>query len=1332
MKEAPDQKRASPWKKAFLIAGISAAWLLALLAAFSYFRIQPERQYANWLAAQRSLGTPTKFDRIAARFGVHIFYRQRARNHHLTGEALLENPDYALAVASWSRFQPQALSSWPKVKKALQELKDDKDPQRLVAAFQRCDADGPLQWELTLLRNAELAGALDQIESVENLLREYDENRGSDPSLSNRFTALAGIYLLPAAELITRRLEATSGSVIDVDIGRILSVRGVSLGRVFHEWLRSITSGLAQIPSEAEIVRVFQIPDAAGIRSELLTWILTSKDAETWRASPDRDLPDLLAQCMTADHAGTWNAISSAIRTLGGDSEGRADDWATVARRLLDLAAQEKNLMSVINADAGGDFTWVCHLLNDEALLVKSIRCWGSSFPAPWTWIGHFVDASQFAAIAALTEVKPWFIHQIQSETSPPTSQNPPPLAYFKDLNENIAPHCISPSHRAFVELVISAQAENVIMKKPEGEAAKNWVLESIDRFNGIKDREAEFLQPTLDIFESFFPERLSLIPEPFLQWAGHPNIDDAVHAILDGSTTPDNTASRIWSKYLQHVILPSKTPSLLESAQNLTREGPGSGQTRELLDRFDAGLGFLGSSNSFESNITSVLTLIVSRWIAEGDPAVPLPWMFARIKELERHDPKVAEEVLNECFKASVQALSERPRGESWNWYLAILNPSISGEFDWPERPPYFLRDRFPPLDPRIAVQILEKELDGHPLGPWLARVLLESEYQGDKREIRERNYEQLKAASPSGWLAEIVDDIRFSRPVDPIALESALKTAPANARCFFLKKVVNFGPDLSKTRDPWVTALPPEQRTRLFLWEGGEILSRFETAGEFDDAHFEHLFRNLLAFVEVDPGNEGIVALARRLQECSFTRETTGYEDGHIKRMLEWRQRTAWIADARGSLLDSLTTNDALPITERVWKLAINNRIEDAARLMIGHEDQLDFRRPEGTQTTSFRPGEIDRFPAILPEKSEHRMYAETYLAYMRAQMQMVYSPFPPQQRWPRILSEFQFRDTSADRLSSLFSETQFKSSALEKQVALHLSAIQAVRPKMLGHLIALRDRPYGGDRDFQLALARSEFDQRLARGDFENIPERLDEIYLILKDGNIVVEACEYLPYHLWRRALINETFTDAHRTWLESIAFDEQFPTNLTRKFNSTYPALGNDLRQLRLQSIHFALAMIEKGPDEGMTTDWRRYAALDLARYDSLGKNPTGFLWETSLILASRCQDWSEQARWNLIALMQTPPAGVAITKPLTTFSAFMITDFMKEDEVKRRLRDFTLRFPQNGYTALDVVQIGRRFKDADLESFGRNEASRYRETNPAVERRLSEPPPRTP
>ena len=190
-------------------------------------------------------------------------------------------------------------------------------------------------------------------------------------------------------------------------------------------------------------------------------------------------------------------------------------------------------------------------------------------------------------------------------------------------------------------------------------------------------------------------------------------------------------------------------------------------------------------------------------------------------------------------------------------------------------------------------------------------------------------------------------------------------------------------------------------------------------------------------------------------------------------------------------------------------------------------------------------------------------------------------------------------------------------------------------------------------------------------------------------------------------------MGEEFTTEQRGLLTSLAFSCDPIKDLVPDHRSSTPTYYSLPFRSRLCALHFGLELFEMGPQEGVDWNWSDFSDLDFQQYRREFSGTTGFFSNTAAVVAARRRNWGEEPRWRMAALFQSYPAESESMPPPSTFSVFAAAGFMKKAEVQQRVRDFALRYPNNGNNFVTVIGLGKQFEDPSLVEFGRTEAEKF-------------------
>ncbi len=162
-------------------------------------------------------------------------------------------------------------------------------------------------------------------------------------------------------------------------------------------------------------------------------------------------------------------------------------------------------------------------------------------------------------------------------------------------------------------------------------------------------------------------------------------------------------------------------------------------------------------------------------------------------------------------------------------------------------------------------------------------------------------------------------------------------------------------------------------------------------------------------------------------------------------------------------------------------------------------------------------------------------------------------------------------------------------------------------------------------------------------------------------------------------------------------------------------------------------LNLALEMIERVPSNPGIWTWGDFEGLDLDGYhDSKGVHANLFGGAIA-VLARRCQDWDEDAKWSLIGVFEEPLPGNSerpqVVRGLAMFNA---GGFLKENEVLQRVRDFVSQYPASGWNYYTVWRLGQDYGDESLVAFGRAGAEPYFAENPKLQKAFDSNASKTP
>jgi len=1313
-------------RKRIVVAVVLTAWFVAGWVLFTGFNPTPSEQFSDWIGARRSPPKIGFLEKTANQRGFRFFAEQRAKADLQLSEDLLDSPDFAFVVASGldtGRPLPGKLATWPHLEKALSTHLQNPDPQALREALLRSTKEGFSPWELTLARSAVLHKSEDELGNTLEELRRYENRYGLDSSLSASLARVAELYPLPAHQLARLLLSADKDPDTDKWIKRILADRNISPGSAFSQLLQQLKyDPLPQ--SDWEIVgKLINESGMDHLRKELLTWLLLSPGCESYRAARLPDLKKAITALAMTDQESAREVISEVFHILTEESAVFASDWQIVAGLLADRVAEEENLSNLITAGVGPDFIWIAHKLDKEGLLDRAIVEWGESLTNVWIWIGEFIDRQHYSAVCRVIETSKHDIVAIDSRHDPTSYEKPKVLSYYTGLIDKIVPHTQDPQVKGFIHLVLSMQAADNVKSEADREKAKVEVLKAIQLLNRVEPTSRLLLEQTVlrlvkedkTIFEAGRP--------CFDTWRDGTTLDAVIGQIYRGGWEPGKRELEIWKKYAEKVESLDEAPGLKAIIESIRKMPPQDENRRNVASRLRDFLAApqWDSGGGFDHVELAVWPL--KRMIADGDLAGSVDWMFTLVRNYSRRHPEGDDGLLTESFyEELLPSIRVLPSAEAIKWLELVLNEKNSGEFDWPESFSYVIH-RDTALKEEEALEIFRSAFVSHPLRSWIVWSLLESapfESRQERRIVHSRIREMLTGE----WQNKVMDAIDEDS-INPDDFERDMAEAPAGARRYFLGYHWEQLRRHSTKRD-----LKEDEILRLLFWQAEQHLELLERNRRFSSHEFEDVFEALLKRkdeLKIHPRMQTIVS---RLHRVTLDGPRPGMYPSDVKGIANWQARTEHLREGGQSEIDNLLTNEALPVTERAWALVLNNHQPEARRLMEESANDLTFAFSPNTDPNDFLTESVISFPGTFPENSMLRIYCELYLQTRRRGNPYLDRAQGIRQPWPSTAIAFERFEETPGKLARMFEATKFTEKTLEKNIFYTLCQVRGIATLMTTKAETLMSDGSSGEsnedsRDFLADRFHiNKLEAQLSLGNLDKTAENLKILETNKPYFGGLNEGLNVLRYHLWRKCILNDELQPEERKLLETLSFEE-FPAKvLMGSDHRSYSPLQNQSSLSRMRALHFSLALIEEASAGTPPNSWSNFSGLDYELYRPSWTEKTDFFYHTALVIAARTRDWDEESRWKWMALFQTDPPGSPRGKPIRTFTLFAGTAYISEDEVKRRGRDFALKFPEDGWTFLTLARLGKHYKDDSLAEFGLTGAERYIAADPRIKGEL--------
>lgn len=1306
-------------KKLWMTIALGLLWLGGAWVALQDIRPTPSELYEDWLQARRAPAPPGVIERWSSRMGIRFVAEMRRRADFRLTETLLVHEDYALAVASWRDtspgFAPGVLETWPHVRRALSQQFGKGEWQSLQDAFSRADAAGFSDAGLALARSAERSRAMQELDVIIEELREFERELGRETALSDSLGEISRIYSLSIAEL-GRALAMANDAAAESKVRSVMQARGVSPQQAYLSlWREWKTTGLPEEDLDLAS-RWTRDPRWGTSRTEYLTWLMLKPGSEVWRKSRRGEIGGILEDARTSDPAFARDLASLLVREMMKESAELGEDWNFTAGWLLAKIDPEPDLSQWIHDSAGPDFAWLCRQVNAEALLNRAVAKWAGQIRNPHGWIGEFIDSGHFAAACALIEGSGEDIVSIRSRAETYQEETSKGLGDYLELAGEIARHTSHSQVKGYIQLMVGKRALANLRRTSEDGGARGMVLEAIAQLNEAETVHPGMLRQTVGQLVEMDPEFFEAGRPCFDRWRGGQTPDGVLDRVIHGEWQADARGYEIWKKYFKNFLTISEIPSLEATAVELILAAPRDKGAIEKLDRIND---FLGTESGHSETPGLGVTIwfakrlaVESQWVRSAD------WIFGRMSDFRAIDPDTDQTTLiRHIYRAVTSELADRPVTDCLRWLGAVLSHQGSEIFSWPESFTSIIYRRRA-ADPVAVLGEIGELLENHPLRCWIARVLLENGRYVSK--FSAYHPETLLTLTNRPWLKAVIVE-SFGREVDLDAFEIDFENASPGAKRFFYEHPLIRRDAKVDLVHPTGRDLTKEELSRFLLWEARQAIEIAERREYFESYKFVQLFTDLMSEAETRPDDPVFGAIFERLQGISFEASLHRFGDYELKSLRELQARA--LPYAKGtSETDNLLTNKGLPVTERVWKLALKGEFAAARKLMEENPNELDYEIPKGMKREELNSATLAKFLKEFSGSDELGIYVSVYLSELR-DLVPPYGAVPNgTTSLPLSKSAFTKREESLLELILPFESAIFVNAKLELRTTAMIGKVIGAPGLIPRKLAAMREAKLNGG--YSEILRFLEFDARLMEGDCGDIKRHLADLF---ESGRGVYSgrplyAVEVLEYHLWRRAILGMEITDEQRDVIEELCFS---PTPL---HGIGLSRTGSSLRYAqfrrgsKIYSLALGLEMIDKLPRKEADWTWRDFDGLHLNRYRFATLSYSGLLFNAAAVLAARCGELDEDSRWRLMSVFESKLPGESTQPHAQTFSMFAAADFISQDETTRRVRDFVMRYPGRGWNCLAAAGLGSQFKDAALVEFALKKAENYIDHDPELEK----------
>lgn len=881
--------------KVILGFGLLLLWGLVVWQVFRPEAPTAGEKYESWLAARRHGGVPgNRVEMWANRWGIRYFAELRREADRRLTDELLADADHAVAVASWmdpfGGIGPRLQPTWPSVGKALEELLRSGDPSRLDEALTKADAAGFATWELTIARSAHRSGALDELASLEAKWREFEQANPSVPPRLESLERLSRLYGLPPAGLARALVEAGDPA----EEGRILQVMddlAIPPERAYGALLAEWKAGEFPESKWDLAERILKNERVGFWRLELFTWFALGRESEEWRNRHRAKLGEWLEEFRRTEPGFAKQCASHLVDEVIKQSDQLTADWKLVTGILLSKIDPEPDLKVWISDDAAPNFIWLCHQVDAEGLLNRSVRVWNDSVQNRSAWIGEFIDAEHFRAACALIEGAKEDAVYIRSRRETPAERRNKSLEDYLGLYERMTAHANDQQVKGFIHLELGITAMQNLRGNGERSLAREEVLKAIGTLNEAGSINGNLLEQTVsrlvelghDLFEAGRPT--------FDRWRRGVTSDQILNRLLREEWREGERRWMIWKFYFRDHITMSELPELAEVIAGLIRDSSDENTSHERSKRITELLGVRAWELS-ESGDLELATWMLTKMIGESQWSTSAKWMFARVDDFRARFPEADDTiVMRKIYDLLLTELNRRPVEDGLRWLGAVLNEDVSGSFGWPNsfepiihRSPGSLRSE--------NLQIIEDCFTKHPLRRWIARSLLLDGVPMTREWVEDR--EGILGSVKETWLKAVINE-HLDNTFDLDAFERDMAGASPGARRYFTENPFIPRKGKSFPKHPSGREFSQVERISYHLWEAEQTLGIFEQGAFFDVTALNWLLSDLFDLAEGQSQAPRLRSFVARLQNAPFELYVDRYSDFEVELLQEMQARAA-----------------------------------------------------------------------------------------------------------------------------------------------------------------------------------------------------------------------------------------------------------------------------------------------------------------------------------------------------------------------------------------------------------------------------------------------------
>lgn len=858
-----------------------------------------EDLYDNWLRNPR--GTPQRLlDRIAD-FTGSLWLRKASHQAHIRlTERLLKHPDYAFAVAEGSKRDPGLngrFDTWPHLIAALEHWTGASDPEGLKRSLDRVNSDMGANWEMTLLKSAQDAGARKEIDQVIEQIRSHETRLDLGSTVSESLQQFARLFDQSPADLGRLVVDREMAPHTAALARSVLDDRGIRSPQEYGDLLSSLkANGLAE--SDYDLVRRFASDKAAAEwRVDLLVWLLASSPCESYRNAKFSDLTAILDQTIATEPPIARLVLNRTVQSLSKDVSSLPSDWRRVTEHIVDRVGSVENLSHLLDDEAGRDFVWMCYRLRDTATLVRAVRQWSKRLENPSLWIGEFIEGGEQLAACTLIEEQPEESMICESTDLAVKRQ---PLSFYANLWDQLPPLASTPQSGAYINMLVALRGATKLPPKDRMVALEE-LMEAIQTLAVVEPVNPRILGATVSHLVKLDPALFEAGRPCFDRWRQEVTFDQVAQEIFRGSLDLDTVNEAIWKDYANQVFPSSEMPNLLSLIERII-DGDSRLLQSEDVSRLED---FLGADSwgytQGETRGMHLVDWVAKKMILAGEMRLSVEWISTQVSNYRTRFPdEDASLMIDRLCNELYPSFDRVPLGRSLEWLGYALDGDIAKEVAWPRslnRVLLGIGKTEPEPMSEIANRI-EKAFRENVHRDWILHEVMigvRTSLNGSTETSSERFSKMRKHVSEK-WLADAIDAMLREPEVlsiDVDSFEKALESEPRAAQYYPLRAIVDRS--WRSIRHSSGRNLTDDEYLRFVVGMANFFLETANSGSQCGNASLDKVFGRLAKIAKAHPGDPRIVAISRRLQAVDLNTRKPGVSPLESETLIRWRDRFA-----------------------------------------------------------------------------------------------------------------------------------------------------------------------------------------------------------------------------------------------------------------------------------------------------------------------------------------------------------------------------------------------------------------------------------------------------